>query len=320
VTGVQTCALPIWVMRYDAATLAQTGIFNSTPNGSAGGIWMSGGAPAVDSAGSLYFATGNGTFDDSLNTVPPLAPSNDFGESFVKLDPTALTVQDFYTPSQNASWTSADLDIASAGVTVLPDGAGPAGHPNVLIGSDKQGHLWMIDRSPGAMSRFSATSDNTVQYLTLPGANGCSGLCVNATAAFWNGTIYQSLNNNPLMAITLANGLVPASGGAVVPTSKSKDTYRYPSPIPVVSASPAGNGIVWTLDNNANGTDNGSAARGPAVLRAYDATNLAMTLYSSSTLPADTGGPAVKFTLPVVANGHVYVAGSGQLTVDGLAP
>ena len=76
--------------------------------------------------------------------------------------------------------------------------------------------------------------------------------------------------------------------------------------------------IVWVLDNSNNGT--GGAAFSPAILRAYDATDLATTLYSSDALAADTGGNAVKFTLPVVANGHVYVAGANALTVYGLAP
>ncbi len=106
----------------------------------------------------------------------------------------------------------------------------------------------------------------------------------------------------------------------VTPSSQSAEHYVHPSPTPSISASPSGNAIVWVLDNNANGTHNTSGALGPAILRAYDATNLGNTLYSSSTLSADTAGNAAKFTLPVVANGHVYVAGAGTLTVYGLAP
>jgi hypothetical protein len=309
-----------WVMRYDAATLAQTAVFNSTPNGNSGGIWMSGAAPAVDSSGSIFLSTGNGTFDWVGDIVPPLAPADDFGESFVRLDPNSLTVQDFYTPSQNVTWSANDLDIASAGVTVLPDGAGPTGHPNVLIGADKQGHLWMIDRSPGAMSRFNASSDNTVQYLTLPNSNACVSVCVYSTAGYWNGTIYIAQNLGQLMALPLMGGAIPSTVGIATPASVSAETYHYPSPTPNISASPTGNAIVWVLDNNANGTADGSTAKGPAVLRAYDATNLATTLYSSAVNPADAAGTAVKFTLPVIANGHVYVAGGGQLSIYGVLP
>jgi len=307
-----------WVMRYDAASLAQTAVFNVAPNGTMGGIWMSGGAPAIDPAGSLYVSTGNGTFDDSGSIVPPLAPDNDFGQSFLRLDPASLAVQDFYTPSQEAAWSNLDLDIASAGVTVLPDGIGPSGHPNLLLGGDKQGHLWLLDRSQ--MQRFSATSDNVVQALRLPGAATCSPYCMMSTPTYWNGTVYVAPTQGHVLALPLASGLLPASFSVAAPTSQSPNTFLYPGPIPVVSANPAGDAIVWALDNNANGTGNGSTAQGPAVLYAYDATDLGVLLYSSAARPGDAAGIAVKFVQPVVANGHVYVAGSRQISVYGLAP
>jgi hypothetical protein len=192
-----------------------------------------------------------------------------------------------------------------------------------MLGSDKQGHLWMMDRDN--MSGFSPSADNTVQYLALPNNTGKPYIDY-ATAAFWSSTstIFTSVKGGGVMAFQMSDGLIPASGTsepqAVVASSQSNETYLYPNPTPQISASPSGGAIVWVLDNNANGTDNGSGALGPAILRAYNANNLANTLYSSSTLSADTAGNAAKYTLPVVANGHVYIAGTGSLTVYGLAP
>jgi hypothetical protein len=54
----------------------------------------------------------------------------------------------------------------------------------------------------------------------------------------------------------------------------------------MLSASPAGGGMLWALENNAN-------LKGPAILRAYDATNPATRLYTSSAVSADAAGPAV---------------------------
>jgi hypothetical protein len=310
-----------WVLEYDAATLAQVAAWNVTPNGSGGGVWMSGGGIAVDSSGALYLSTGNGTFDDASDIVPPLAPNNDFGESFVKLDQSTLAVTDYYTPSQNATWSANDKDISSSGVTVLPDGAGPAGHPNTFFGFDKQGHLWLMDRD--LMSRFSPTSDNTVQYLTLPGQPACLALgCVRATPAYFNGTVYIGMTGSPLMAFSLTNGMFGESAGVATTSSVSSEVYPPPGPTPVISAAPTGNAIVWVLDASANGTISAGplVAPGPSVLRAYDATNLATTLYSSATLAGDAAGNAVKYVAPVVANGKVYVGGDHLLTVYGLLP
>jgi hypothetical protein len=319
-----------WLLGYNAATLAQSLVFNVAPNGTFGGIWMSGDAPALDSSGSLFLSTGNGTFDDTVSQpLPPLPPNSDFAMSFLKLNPSTLAVEDFYTPSMEATWSNNDQDISSGGVTVIPDGMGPSGHPNLLVGSDKQGHLWLVDRS--AMSEFNASADNTVEYLSLPLQYGCSGPCVSSTPGYYNGTVYTGMSNNPLMAFPLTNGLIPDTTGpysgaltVAAAASESAEYYGYPSPTPSISASPTGNAIVWVLDDSANHTDSGHppnlAPLGPAVLRAYDATNLSMTLYSSSKLASDAAGNAVKFVVPVVANGHVYVAGSHLITIYGLNP
>jgi hypothetical protein len=199
---------------------------------------------------------------------------------------------------------------------------GPIAHPNLVVGLDKQAHLWLIDRQ--AMSGFSATMDNTVQFLTLPDSNQCPHLnCVFSTPAYYQQTIYVAPVSGPLTALPLAAGLFGATAQNVaMASSLSAETYPYPASTPTVSASPLGGGIVWVLDNSnfANKGNNGTSPAGPAILRAYSASSVSTALYSSSTLAADSGGNAVKFTVPVIANGHVYVGGGQQLTVYGLAP
>ncbi len=317
-----------WLMKYDGASLAQQGILNIAPNGAAGGIWMSGGAPAVDSSGHLFLSTGNGSFSDRGNVLPASQPNNNFSMSFLNISPATLAVQDFYTPSQEAIWSGADADISSGGVLVLPDGVGGTAHPNLLVGADKQSHLWLLDRS--ALGQFNAGGDtNAVQYLTLPGATVCDGNCVLSSPAYYNQTLYIAPAMNPLMAIKLSQGVFNQMSGTALTASVSADTYGYPGATPVISAAPSGGGIVWALDNSnyANRTDTGLSPGGPAILHAYDASDLSINLYSS-TLTADRTGGAVKFTVPVVANGHVYVAGTAdpgnhnpaQVTVYGLAP
>ena len=57
------------------------------------------------------------------------------------------------------------------------------------------------------------------------------------------------------------------------------------------------------------------------MLYAYDATHILTMLYSSAQNAArDAAGNAVKFTVPTVANGKVYVGTSTEVDVYGLLP
>jgi hypothetical protein len=69
--------------------------------------------------------------------------------------------------------------------------------------------------------------------------------------------------------------------------------------------------VVWALDTHSYCTRQ-SAACGPAVLHAYDATNLSTELWNSSLRAADAAGFAVKFSVATVANGRVYVGTRGN--------
>jgi hypothetical protein len=132
-------------------------------------------------------------------------------------------------------------------------------------------------------------------------------------------TLYFGITSGPLMAFPLQNGVLTMDAqGVALASSQSQESYAYPSPTPTLSASPSGNAILWALDDSGNGTtSHADPLVAPAVLRAYDA---AHTLYDSSIVPTDAAGNAVKFTSPIVANGHVYVGGEQQLTVYGLLP
>jgi hypothetical protein len=291
-----------WLLGYDASTLQQVAVFNATPNGFGGGIWQAGDGPSADSSGYIYAIPNNGTFDANVGGV-------DFGGSFVKLSTQGgLTLVDYFTPFNQAYLNSNNWAPGTSAPMLLPDQSGTA-HPHLVLGVGKDGTAWLVDRDH--MGHFNPTDNSQIVQTILISQNFNLHEINVVGPAFWQNTIYFLGVNNVLQAYQMSGGLLPTT-----PTSQASTVFGFPGATPSVSANGSANGIVWALDNSA------FSSSGPAVLHAYDATNVATELWNSSQAAnsRDQGGPAVKFTVPSVANGKVYVGGQSQLTVYGLLP
>jgi hypothetical protein len=308
------CCYYGWVLGFDPSTLQQTAVYNTSPSNGYDAIWMSGSGPAADASGSIYVATANGAFDAS-NTLPPVVGSDDFGDTVLKLNATnSLSITDFFTPADEATLESNDWDLGSGGVVVLPSafGAGTA-HPNLLVAGDKEAKLFLVDMDN--MGRFNGSTNANLQtiYVDQQGPGITNGIFTTPSA--WGSTLYIGGVGDPIQAYPFVNGLFPSAAA-----SQSVDVYQFPGAETVISASGSSNGVLWALDTDSAGQTSDTSTNGPAVLRAYDATNLTNRLYSSDALPADAAVNAVKFIVPTVANGKVYVVGQKAMTVYGLLP
>jgi hypothetical protein len=76
---------------------------------------------------------------------------------------------------------------------------------------------------------------------------------------------------------------------------------------------------LWAVDSSQYDVP-AEATAGPAVVHAYDATNLGNELWNSSMAAnnRDQAGDAVKFAVPTIADGKVYVGTQAELDVYGL--
>ena len=286
-----------WVMAYDAQTLQQKGVWDSTPFGGLGGVWQGGSGIAADFLNNVYLPTGNGTFDADRH-------GPDYGDSIVKLKFSKLGklhVGDFFTPYDQQYLNNSDLDLGSGGVLLIPDRL-KTSYPYLLVQAGKEGTIYVINRKH--MGHFNPNNDGQIVQ-NIPGAvGGMWGM-----PAFWNNHIYfgGAYDNLKMFNFNPSSGLLTDH-----PVSSSNTYFGYPGPTPSISANGNTNGIVWLLQADQYGS-------GPSILHAYDATNLTNELYNTEQNPGrDEPGGAVKFSVPTVANGKVYVGTVQQLSVYGL--
>jgi hypothetical protein len=301
-----------WIMSYSASALSQEAVYNDSPNGYAGGIWMSGSGPAADASGNIFVATGNGSWN-----------STDRSDSIVKLGApsgSTLPVLDYFTPYNQAALSNVDNDMSAGGLILLPT---LANGTQLVTMIGKAGTLYLVNRNDMGgycVNQSPACSDSDPDIVQeIP--NVFSGFW--GTPAYWNGNLYWTGGNldtgeaEPLKAFSFnANnsGLISTS-----PTSSSAKAFNFAGPDPSISANGSSNGILWGLDNSrySSTCTGGSNCQ---VLYAYDATNLATMLYNSGQAAnnRDVPGTAVKFTTPTIANGKVYVGSAATIAVFGL--
>lgn len=284
-----------WLMAFNKITLYSQGVYVDTPNGREGGYWGGGSGPAIDSSGGLYVVSGNGSYDGTTN--------NDYGDSVQRLSwaNRSFSLVDYFTPWDQQSLDNADLDVGSGGVTLLPDQPG-AQYPHLLVQVGKEGTIDLINRDN--MGGYNPNNDDQIVQ-TLPFVIGG----VFGGPAFWNNTAYFGGIYDHLKAFSYNPTSQQLSAG---PTSQTTLAFHFPGPTPVISSNGTSNGIVWAIQSDTYGGGN-------AVLHAYSATNLATELYNTTQNNSrDNPGLALKFTVPTVADGHVFVPAENQVAMYGL--
>ena len=174
-----------WLFSYNGASLAQSGVFVTTPNGGMGGIWMSGSGVAADANGNLYLATGNGTFDTTN------VPATELGDSIIKLNASNLALLDYFTPYNQLNMSNGDLDLGSGGVLLLGNQSG--NYANLLLQSGKTGSLYLINRdqmTTGNSHYCSISCGNTDPEIVQEVQSANNGMW--SSLAYWNENVYLS--------------------------------------------------------------------------------------------------------------------------------
>jgi hypothetical protein len=335
-----------WLLQYDAATLAQTGKFDMSPdnNGvgpyaSAGGVWMGAGGPVADSNGNIYITSGNGPFaPTAVPTDPPPTTAGAWADSVLRFNPTPvggmLVLEDYFTPHDYVYMDCDDSDLAAGGLLLIP-GTSPA----QLVAGGKMGKLYFVDSTnlgreqtgdtgaiqtlewgaaaPGQSALATPYLSTPCPYITPNPTATINSFEIFGTSAYFNGSIY--LGVTPTNTPGPPPGDVPSgirqftySNGQWVPGT---DTTQYiqentREATPFISANGTSDGILWMIDQGQPLQTPASSGPTNATLRVYEASNLwTGELYDSNQNgTADMPGLGIKFSSPVVANGKVYMS------------
>ena len=282
-----------WLISYDAHTLAQKSVFNTSPDARDSAIWQGDAGPAADKDGNVFVVTGNGEFDAATG-------GRDYGDSVLKLSasPQGLKLLDYFTPSNQEQLNARDNDLGSSGPVLLPDQTGA--HPHLLVTAGKEGKIYLIDRD--RMGKYQP-GDDPHALQTISASSGAFG-----AMAYWNKNIFFVGSNSRVEDFSLDRGQLKLKA-----TGNTK--FFDSGATPAISADGTKDAIVWA----ASSKNWNEPAGKPAVLYAYDAADVTHELYTTEQNSArDRAGVALRFAIPSIVNGKVYLGTRGQVDVYGL--
>jgi len=258
-------------------------------------IWMSGYGLAEDASGNVYFVTGNS--DPKVNVYDGVT---DIQESVVKLTPN-LALSDIFTPADEFVKDQHDEDFGAGGALLLPPQAGPI--PNLAVAAGKEGNMFLLNQAN--LGGFSSTNSGIVGVVGI-------GRCFCGQSYFSDGVPHVvssgaetvnlwNLQTSP--SVKLVN-----AGSQTITSGQSHGFFTS------ISSSGSNNAIIW------------------AVSHPLSTTNTGVTLYAMNPQPS-AGKLPILFTavagswthvtgdaniVPVVTDGHVYVASDKGLSIFGL--
>ena len=294
-----------WIIEYNAATLQQVSVFNSTAQNAGGAsFWQAGKGLAADAAGNIYCSTGNGTWDGEKT----------WGQSVLRLSTSGgLSVADFFTPAEYMPLNLNDTDMGATGPVLVPG-------TNLLMAIGKEGVLFLLDQTnlghqAPLNSQIVQSFQAGDQALTLTQQEGSFLIFNTAIWDNYGGTIlYLWPQAQPLTAYRMKNGMfdtTPFSSNAT-----PHNSLPFSGMAVSANGSLSSSGILWitALDSY--------PLPAPGTLYAFDALDLSVELWDSDSQGTrDTLGSFSKFANPTVANGKVFVpTASGQIVVYGLLP
>jgi hypothetical protein len=297
-----------WILGYsydaNSGSLTQTQVFNVTPDGIEGGIWMSGQGLLSDGE-SVYALTANGS-------VTVQNGGKSYGEAFLKLTPD-LAVSDWFVPVEWELLNAHDIDLGAGGPLLIP-----GTNPLLMSGGGKEGKMYVVDTT--RMGHLGTVDDeNTQEFFVSPSnAGGNTVGPIYGSPVIWTGgaapRLFVWAVGDVMKAFDLHDGLfdtTPITGPIANVSIGGQD------PVGSLSVSSNGSmdgtGIVWatrpfTPGVDANHQPDPDHFTVPGVFYAFDARTLTELWDSTQNMARDNMGRYAKFVPPTVANGKVYLA------------